>query len=79
MLANADKTELYSLSRNWSDLVARSRTKQLKPEEYSTGTFTGPTVGSGTAVSASPACFDLFADDSAESCTQEDRILGLCG
>ena len=45
VLANADKTELYSLSRNWSDLVARSRTKQLKPEEYSTGTFTLSNLG----------------------------------
>jgi pyruvate dehydrogenase E2 component (dihydrolipoamide acetyltransferase) len=45
VLANADKTDLYSLSRNWSDLVARSRTKQLKPEEYSTGTFTLSNLG----------------------------------
>ena len=45
VLANADKTDLYSLSRNWADLVARSRTKQLKPEEYSTGTFTLSNLG----------------------------------
>jgi len=45
VLANADKTDLYSLSRSWADLVARSRTKQLKPAEYSTGTFTLSNLG----------------------------------
>ncbi len=45
VLANADKTDLYSLSRNWADLVARSRSKQLKPEEYSTGSFTLSNLG----------------------------------
>jgi pyruvate dehydrogenase E2 component (dihydrolipoamide acetyltransferase) len=45
VLANADQTDLYTLSRNWADLVARSRTKQLKPEEYSTGTFTLSNLG----------------------------------
>ncbi len=45
VLAAADRTDLYSLSRNWADLVARSRTKQLKPEEYSTGTFTLSNLG----------------------------------
>ena len=45
VLANADRTDLYSLSRNWADLVARSRSKQLKPEEYSTGTFTLSNLG----------------------------------
>ena len=45
VLANADKTDLYTLSRNWADLVARSRSKQLQPEEYSTGTFTLSNLG----------------------------------
>ena len=45
VLANADKTDLYSMARNWADLVARSRTKQLQPEEYSTGTFTLSNLG----------------------------------
>jgi pyruvate dehydrogenase E2 component (dihydrolipoamide acetyltransferase) len=45
VLAAADRTDLYSLSRNWADLVARSRSKQLKPEEYSTGTFTLSNLG----------------------------------
>ena len=45
VLKEADRTDLYSLSRNWADLVARSRTKQLKPDEYSTGTFTLSNLG----------------------------------
>ncbi len=45
VLAQADRTDLYTLSRNWADLVARSRSKQLKPEEYSTGTFTLSNLG----------------------------------
>jgi pyruvate dehydrogenase E2 component (dihydrolipoamide acetyltransferase) len=40
VLANADKTDIYSLARAWADLVARARNKQLQPDEYSTGTFT---------------------------------------
>ncbi len=45
VLARADQTDLYSLARNWADLVSRARTKQLKPEEYSTGTFTLSNLG----------------------------------
>ncbi|MBC1260610.1 2-oxo acid dehydrogenase subunit E2 [Synechococcus sp. BSF8S] len=45
VLPTADRTDLYSLSRTWADLVARSRSKQLKPEEYSTGTFTLSNLG----------------------------------
>jgi pyruvate dehydrogenase E2 component (dihydrolipoamide acetyltransferase) len=45
VLASADKTDIYSLARNWADLVARARTKQLQPEEYSTGTFTLSNLG----------------------------------
>ena len=45
VLQNADRIDLYSLSRTWADLVARSRTKQLKPDEYSTGTFTLSNLG----------------------------------
>ncbi|MEB3256501.1 MAG: dihydrolipoamide acetyltransferase family protein [Synechococcaceae cyanobacterium] len=45
VLANADSTDLYALSRNWADLVNRARSKQLKPEEYSTGTFTLSNLG----------------------------------
>ena len=45
VLAQADRNDLYSLSRGWADLVARARSKQLKPEEYSTGTFTLSNLG----------------------------------
>ena len=45
VLANADKTDIYSIARNWADLVARARSKQLQPEEYSTGTFTLSNLG----------------------------------
>ena len=45
VLANADKTDIYSLARHWADLVARARSKQLQPEEYSTGTFTLSNLG----------------------------------
>ncbi|MFN7899641.1 MAG: dihydrolipoamide acetyltransferase family protein [Synechococcaceae cyanobacterium] len=45
VLAEADRTDLYTLSRNWADLVNRARSKQLKPEEYSTGTFTLSNLG----------------------------------
>jgi len=45
VLAAADKTDLYSLARSWADLVARARSKQLQPQEYSTGTFTLSNLG----------------------------------
>ena len=45
VLRNADRTDLYEMSRQWGDLVKRSRSKQLQPEEYSTGTFTLSNLG----------------------------------
>ena len=45
VLRQADRTDLYELSRQWGDLVKRSRSKQLQPEEYSTGTFTLSNLG----------------------------------
>jgi pyruvate dehydrogenase E2 component (dihydrolipoamide acetyltransferase) len=45
VLQNADKLDIYSLSRNWKDLVDRARAKQLQPEEYSSGTFTISNLG----------------------------------
>ena len=45
VLRQADQMDIYSLSRTWKDLVARSRSKQLQPEEYSTGTFTLSNLG----------------------------------
>jgi len=45
VLRNADATDLYSLSRQWKDLVDRARAKQLQPDEYTTGTFTLSNLG----------------------------------
>ncbi|MEM0981631.1 MAG: dihydrolipoamide acetyltransferase family protein [Cyanobacteria bacterium P01_H01_bin.58] len=45
VLQGADQMDIYSLSRTWKDLVARSRSKQLQPDEYSTGTFTLSNLG----------------------------------
>jgi len=45
VLQNANQADLYSLSRTWKDLVDRARTKQLQPEEYSSGTFTLSNLG----------------------------------
>ena len=45
VLRGADRIDLYELSRQWKDLVKRSRSKQLQPEEYSTGTFTLSNLG----------------------------------
>lgn len=45
VLRNADQIDIYSLSRTWKDLVNRSRSKQLQPEEYSSGTFTISNLG----------------------------------
>jgi pyruvate dehydrogenase E2 component (dihydrolipoamide acetyltransferase) len=45
VLQNADKLDIYSLSRSWKDLVDRSRTKQLQPQEYNSGTFTLSNLG----------------------------------
>lgn len=45
VLQNADKLDIYSLSRMWKDLVDRARIKQLQPQEYSSGTFTISNLG----------------------------------
>lgn len=45
VLREADKIDIYSLSRTWKDLVERARAKQLQPDEYSTGTFTISNLG----------------------------------
>jgi pyruvate dehydrogenase E2 component (dihydrolipoamide acetyltransferase) len=45
VLQNADRLDIYSLSRTWKDLVERARTKQLQPEEYNSGTFTISNLG----------------------------------
>ena len=45
VLRGADQMDIYSLARSWKDLVARSRSKKLAPDEYSTGTFTLSNLG----------------------------------
>lgn len=47
VLQKADQTDLYSMSRNWKDLVGRTLSvpMALKPDEYSTGTFTISNLG----------------------------------
>ncbi len=45
VLRDAERTDLYSLSRNWAELVKRARGKQLQPEDYSGGTFTLSNLG----------------------------------
>lgn len=45
VLQDADKADLYSLSRKWKELVDKARAKQLQPHEYTTGTFTLSNLG----------------------------------
>jgi pyruvate dehydrogenase E2 component (dihydrolipoamide acetyltransferase) len=45
VIKNADQIDIYSLARNWQDLVNRARAKQLQPDEYTTGTFTLSNLG----------------------------------
>jgi pyruvate dehydrogenase E2 component (dihydrolipoamide acetyltransferase) len=45
VLRQADQMDLYSLSRSWKDLVDRARSKQLQPDEYTTGTFAISNLG----------------------------------
>jgi len=45
VLKAADQQDIYSLSRNWKDLVDRARSKQLQPDEYNSGTFTISNLG----------------------------------
>lgn len=44
-LKDADKTDLYTMSRQWKDLVKRSLEKKLTPDEYSSGTFVISNLG----------------------------------
>ncbi|MQL76523.1 hypothetical protein Taro_008936 [Colocasia esculenta] len=37
VLQDADKVDIYSLSRKWKELVDKARAKQLQPHEYTTG------------------------------------------
>ncbi|KAE8715329.1 Dihydrolipoyllysine-residue acetyltransferase component 5 of pyruvate dehydrogenase complex [Hibiscus syriacus] len=45
VLQDADKVDIYTLSRKWKELVDKARAKQLQHHEYSTGTFTLSNLG----------------------------------
>lgn len=45
VLRQADSKDVYTLAREWKDLVERARTKKLQPEEYTTGNFTISNLG----------------------------------
>ncbi|KAF5735399.1 dihydrolipoyllysine-residue acetyltransferase [Tripterygium wilfordii] len=45
VLQDADKVDIYSLSRKWKELVEKARAKQLQSQEYTTGTFTLSNLG----------------------------------
>ncbi len=45
VLQQANRVDLYELSRRWKDLVERARRKQLQREEYTSGTFTLSNLG----------------------------------
>ncbi|KAL9364702.1 hypothetical protein Peur_042575 [Populus x canadensis] len=45
VLQDADKLDLYLLSKKWKELVEKARAKQLQPHEYNSGTFTVSNLG----------------------------------
>ncbi|XP_073152768.1 dihydrolipoyllysine-residue acetyltransferase component 4 of pyruvate dehydrogenase complex, chloroplastic-like [Henckelia pumila] len=45
VLQDADKMDLYLLSKKWKELVEKARAKQLQPHEYNSGTFTLSNLG----------------------------------
>ncbi|NJK63283.1 MAG: 2-oxo acid dehydrogenase subunit E2 [Synechococcaceae cyanobacterium SM2_3_1] len=45
VLQEADRVDLYELSRRWRELVERARLKQLQPQEYNSGTLTISNLG----------------------------------
>merc|ERR1711871_658322 len=45
VLKNADKSDLYSLGREWKEMVPRAMEGKLKPDEFQTGTFTISNLG----------------------------------
>lgn len=45
VVQDADSTDIYQISRVWSDLVKRARSKQLAPDEYHSGNFTISNLG----------------------------------
>ncbi|KAG6764181.1 hypothetical protein POTOM_031640 [Populus tomentosa] len=45
VLQDADKLDMYLLSKKWKELVEKARAKQLQPHEYNSGTFTVSDLG----------------------------------
>ncbi|EYU29963.1 hypothetical protein ABFS82_05G031700 [Erythranthe guttata] len=45
VLQDADKLDLYLLSKKWKELLKKTRTKQLQPHEYNSGTFALSNLG----------------------------------
>merc|ERR1719310_669057 len=45
VLKHADVTDIYSLGRQWKDLVPRAMEGKLSADEFSTGTFTISNLG----------------------------------
>lgn len=45
VLQSADSKDIYTLSREWKDLLERARAKKLQPDEYSSGHFTISNLG----------------------------------
>ncbi|GMH27513.1 hypothetical protein Nepgr_029356 [Nepenthes gracilis] len=45
VLQDADKLDLYLLSKKWKELVEKARAKQLQSHEYNSGTFTLSNLG----------------------------------
>ncbi|KAJ6721130.1 DIHYDROLIPOAMIDE ACETYL/SUCCINYL-TRANSFERASE-RELATED [Salix viminalis] len=45
VLQDADKLDLYLLSKKWKELVEKARAKQLQPQDYNSGTFTLSNLG----------------------------------
>ena len=45
VLKDANVTDIYTMSKDWADLVKRARAKQLAPAEFTTGNFTISNLG----------------------------------
>ncbi|KAL8162425.1 hypothetical protein V2J09_013914 [Rumex salicifolius] len=45
VLHDADKVDIYTLSRKWNELVEKAHAKQLQPNECNTGTFSITDLG----------------------------------
>ena len=44
-LRKANELDVFSLARDWKELVGKAREKRLSPEEYNSGTFTISNLG----------------------------------